>query len=350
MKDRPTDPRPNQARGQFLRIEKYAQIAPHGKQGLNTIFKVANEAIRADGFCPHVANPEIPKILFGVDPVESAELAKAWAHQQPALFLHKPTQTLLSRKFRADKPCALVGVISLPPEWTTGPRWDQFCQQCISWLKIKFGEDRLTSVLSHLDEVCLHLHFWVIPRPDENFSSIHQGEKAIDKVGRNSARLIRDAAYKKAMAELLDEFNMSVGRRFGLDRQTVNGSRYSRAQWLHKQYLDRQREIAVQKRINAAIEITLANAAIDQSRRVDSDAALDCALTPKAQCAPVTSVGLDQLRAGSEIEPNLIGSRLKLPLRNQRVLAPLTVTPPRVGIEILNSNLSTAQWIRPRSR
>lgn len=341
MNDRPTDPRPNQIRGQFLRVEKYAEKAPYGKQGQNTIFKIANEAIRVEGFCPHIASPQIPEILYGVSPLEAATHAQTWAHHQTALFLHKPTQKIMHRKFRVDKPCALVGVISLPPEWTTGPRWNQFCNQSVTWLKRKFGEDRLTSVLAHLDEPCLHLHFWVIPRLGEGFSSIHQGEKAIEEVGRKSARQIRDAAYKKAMALLLDEFNSSVGRSFGLERETVSGSRYSRTEWRRRKNLERQREIDVQKRIDAAI---------DQTRRVDRDAALDCALTPEARCAPIPSVGLDQLHAGSEIELNPISSSLRVTLRNQTEPTQQPVIPPRIGIEIVNSNLSQDQWIRPRSR
>lgn len=180
---RPAMPRTNVARAQFIRVEKFAQKTPFGKQGGNNIFKVAHEAARTEGFCPHVEHPLPPTLLYGVGPLEAAARAEKWTRQQTAQFFHQPSQTLMTRKFRADKPCALVGVISVPPEWVPDQRWILFCEKSLTWLKEKYGEDRLCSVLEHRDERCLHLHFWVLPLDGENFSSVHQGEKAIDTDG-----------------------------------------------------------------------------------------------------------------------------------------------------------------------
>lgn len=258
-------PKPNVARGQFLRVEKYAVQAPRGKQGGNTIRTVAQEAVRTEGFCPHVAKPVAPTRLYGVGPLEAADLAESWARHQTAQVLHKPSQTLMSRKFRADKACALVGVISVPPEWTPGPRWTQFCEKSLDWLKEKFAGDRLKSVLEHRDERCLHLHFWVVPLADEAFSSIHPGEKALDGVGRKAARVIRDVAYKKAMAGLLDEFHQAVGQDFGLERETVGGKRRTRSDWLRNRYLDEHRELDILRRIDAAVAAAIHQLKLNQS-------------------------------------------------------------------------------------
>ncbi len=245
---------PVPVRGQFLRVDKFAITAPRGKEGGNNLDKVANEANRVEGFCSHVVEPKPPVLRFGVDPVEAARLAKDWANKQFTSYLHKPSQTQMFRKRRDDKPAALVGVVSVPPEWVVGNQWDDFTSACIVWLKQRYGDDRLTSVLEHQDERCLHLHFWIIPRPGESFSSIHDGERAVDLVGRNASKVLRDAAYKKAMAQLLDDFHRDVAGNFGLARETVQGYRKTRKQWLHDQWLEEQREKAIQVRIDAAVE------------------------------------------------------------------------------------------------
>jgi hypothetical protein len=250
--DAPASLLPSPARGQFLRVDKFAIAAPKGKEGGNNLDKVANEALRVEGFCPHVEDPKPPVLRFGVDPIEAARLAKDWASKQSTSYLHKPSQTQMYRKRRDDRPAALVGVASVPPEWVVGRQWDDFTSACILWLKVTFGEDRLTSVLEHQDERCLHLHFWVIPRPGESFSSIHDGERAIDAVGRSASKVLRDVAYKKAMAKLLDDFQDKVAGRFGLVRETVRGHRKTRKQWLHDQWLEEQRENAILERIEAA--------------------------------------------------------------------------------------------------
>lgn len=258
---RPALPYPNVARGQFLRVEKFAVVAPRGKSGGNNLAKIAHEAQRTIGYCPHIEQPEPPILLYGVNPLEAAARAQEWARQQTDHYHHISSTTPLPRKFRADKPCAVVGVISAPPEWLPDERWTKFCGESLAWLKQKYGEDRLCSLLEHRDERWMHMHFWVVPRLDESFSAIHQGEKALDEVGRKAARVIRDAAYKKTMAQLLDEFNLAVGSNFGLARETVSGRRRSREDWQRKQYLDRQRELEVQRRIAQAVD-----AAVYQTR------------------------------------------------------------------------------------
>lgn len=159
----------------------------------------------------------------------------------------------------------VVGVISVPPEWTPGPRWAQFCEKSLDWLKEKYAGDRLKSVLEHRDERCLHLHFWVVPLADEAFSSIHPGEAALDQVGRRAARVIRDAAFKKAMAGLLDEFHQAVGQHFGLERETVGGKRRARSDWLRVRCLEEQRKLDIQRRIDAAVAAAIHQLQLDQN-------------------------------------------------------------------------------------
>jgi len=272
-------------RGQFLRVEKYAVQAPHCKIGGNNLHKVASEAARVDGFCPHVEHPVQPKIVWGVGPLEAAALAQEWSSRQTGTVFHKPSQTTRSRKYRDDKPSALVGVISVPPEWSPDERWERFVQQSVDWLIGHYGADRLKSVLEHLDEGCQHLHFWVVARDTESFSAIHPGERAVDAIGRKSPRVLRDIAYKKAMSQLLDEFHSAVSSRFGLQRETVAGKRLSRAQWQRRQFLRQQREDETLRRISDAVTAALLNQKEEQSTRVDSPETTDSPLPSHASQA-----------------------------------------------------------------
>lgn len=362
---RPAMPKPDVARGQFLRVEKFAAQAPNGKQGGNTIRKVAEEAVRTEGFCPHVAQPVPPTLLFGVGPLEAADLAESWSRHQTAEFFHKPSQTVMTRKFRADKSCALVGVISVPPEWTPGPRWAQFCEKSLDWLRERYREDRLKSVLEHRDERCLHLHFWVVPLADEAFSSIHPGEKALDEVGRRTARVIRDAAFKKAMAGLLDEFHQAVGRHFGLERQTVGGKRRTRSDWLRNRYLEEQRELGIQRRIDAAVAAAIHQLILDQSSAqalekvitadIDIDSARTCATHCSALLSPASTGRAEppHTPALSRVGAGLVISACAL-LHSQDETPgeapPVAVSNASTVEADLYTQPSAAGWIRARNR
>lgn len=364
----PSMAHPDVARGQFLRIEKFAVLAPRGKSGGNTIVKVAQEAARTPGFCRHVEHPLAPILLHGVGPLEAAEAAESWARAQPAQFFHKPTQTVMTRKFRADKGCAVVGVISVPPEWTPGNRWTEFCEKSLSWLKQKYSESRLRSVLEHRDERCLHLHFWLIPLAGEALGSVHPGEKALDEVGRKAARVVRDAAYKKAMARLLDEFHEAVGKHFGLERETVGAKRRTRSDWLRNRYHEEQRELEIQRRIEAAVAAAILQQVLDQSSAqalekvitVDTDkvgAAGRASATHRPALSNLIAIGhaepIDRSALGHE------GAGLDISANQQRSLQdrvpeevpPVTVSNARrTMVADFGTQQCAAEWIRPRNR
>lgn len=247
------DPQLATGHGQFVRIEKYAVKTPRGKSCPSNIHQVANEAMRTPGFCDHISLPMLPRIIFGLSPMDAAKVAEAWSKRQTATVFHKPSHSVISRKFRRDKPCAVAGVISVPPEWTSGQMWTNFCQASITWLSDKYGSERLLSVVEHVDEHCLHLHFWVVPRVGEPFRNVHQGVKALEDLGANATRGVREAAYRKAMSLLQDEFHERVAKFFGLERLSVGRDRYTRAQWHQKCFFDEQREFEVQKRIDDAV-------------------------------------------------------------------------------------------------
>lgn len=350
--------------GQFLRVEKFAIQAPRGKAGGNNIQKVAHEAQRSPGYCAHVEHPESPRLLFGVGPLDAATKAEAWAQRQIASVFHKPSQTVISRKYRADQPAALVGVISVPPEWVPGLKWTQFCAQSLVWLKEHYGEDRLCSVIEHRDERCLHMHFWVVPRKSDKFSSIHPGEKAIDDVGRKAARQIREAAYKKAMARLQDEFHKSVASFFGLERETVGVERLTRKDWIHKKFLDEERERDIQRRIDQAVSQAIALHQLEKLAEHDVDKKIE--ITPdrvrplgagshsfaKSVIALPTANEMTALPSIHQFRPEVSevkpGGELQLvaSLMNQTI----KVSVQNFALHTLTTCPPASTWIRPRSR
>jgi len=222
--------------GQFLRLEKYSRVAGSKKSGSNTIYKIAAEAMRINGFCDHIASPVAPTIIFGVGPTEAVLLAEEWVTAQHVKYLHKRSNTIRTRKFRSDSACAVVGVISVPPAWSEDARWKDFTDTSIDWLQSRFG-NRLKSAIAHFDERCLHLHFWLIPEQGETIGSVHAGEAAIEAVGKCAPRVVRDNAYKSAMACMLDDFQIKVTNKFDLLRRTINQRRLSRQEWIRQKWL-----------------------------------------------------------------------------------------------------------------
>jgi hypothetical protein len=270
--------------GQFLHLDKFAVIAPRGKSSGSNIFSIANEAERVDGFCDHVVNPERPSLVWGVSPSQAAKEAEAWARSRTAEYVHKPTGRKKLRKCRLDTACALVSVVSVPNSWKNDERWRRFVARTLDWLKKKY-EERLRSVVEHRDERCLHLHIWVVPRQGESFSAIHPGVMALEKLGRKAPRINREAVYKKAMSALLDEFSAEVAIGFGLERTSVKGKRFTRDQLMRKRYFDEQRELDVQKRIDAAVAVALAEASKEPLRFAE----LSTSKAPVCTCPPHTS-------------------------------------------------------------
>lgn len=351
---------PHPERGQFLRVEKFSIAAPARKQGGNTIDKVANEALRAPGFCPHVANPIAPVVHYGVGPLQAAQRAKEWARKQYSDYLHKQSQTVKSRKFRDDRPSALVGIISTPPEWVLGERWNDFTAACVDWLKERYSQDRLTSVLEHRDEPCLHLHFWVVPLPSESFSSVHHGQRAIDQVGRGASKTVRDAAYKKAMAKLLDDFHRDVGIHFGFARETVGGRRKSRQQWQRDKWLNEQRELEIQHRIESSVAAAIQNftehqalsVALNEDYTKQSELLLSLQDSSNAGFkAPTGTTPIESIESNGNEALAMLGADFQcyqFPIVKDTSLATATIE--RSGKPKLGDDKDKSRWVVSRQR
>lgn len=228
--------------GIFCRFEGYALVAAARKSGGNTLSKVASEAMRSDGFCDHVPYPRLPTVIFGESPLD---LLKPLMDRQSTMvsqYWHAHSNCFRTRKQRVDRPLAAAGVLSVPSDWNEyEPRWQQFIQACVEWLKELFGESRLRSIVEHRDETCLHLHVFLVPHCGEDICSVHPGFSALRALDTGASLRERRAAYRSAMTALLDCFHERVGSRFGLVRKHINAKRMTRKQWhIWKWYRDQE--------------------------------------------------------------------------------------------------------------
>lgn len=210
-------------RGQFIHVEHYAREKSTEASTRRSITGIADEAERAPEACPHIPRPAPPTLHSGASPRRAEALSTLWAQAQRVPYLHKATGRMRVRKLRKDQPCALVGVVSVPPEFPDS-RWPEYIQKTITWLRSKYGT-RLTSVIEHTDEPNRHLHFWVVPKLGEKFSAVHQGLKAKEDAPANSTRSYRRKAFSIAMSKYQDEFFEAVSGEFGLLRLSVGGKR-----------------------------------------------------------------------------------------------------------------------------
>lgn len=161
--------------------------------------------MRRPGHCGHVAQPMVPCVLFGVDPIQAAAEAGAWGNQ---------AKESNGRALRRNAPVMAAGVVSFPRERLD--EWPAFRDATVEALSEKYG-DRLRSVVEHLDEAHPHLHFYCVPKLEEGFGTVHEGYKASREARKDLGNKIREA-YKTAMKSWQDWLYNSVGERFGLAR------------------------------------------------------------------------------------------------------------------------------------
>ncbi|MBE4522260.1 hypothetical protein HJ003_02985 [Vibrio parahaemolyticus] len=220
---------------QFLHVESYANTST--KKGKPSMQSVVNEAMREEGYCPHVEHPQRPQILFGVDP-----------RTLPQVALNRSllARDKLGRKIRKDAPMLLGGVISVESESSVD--FKAFIKRSIEFLQKKYGKN-LMSVILHLDETNPHLHYYSLPSVVDgvfSMSQIHDGIR-----GRNECKggySQKAHAYKEAMRKFQDEYYEEVGVKLGMTRLGPRVQRLTRKEWKAQQ---KQAQALIQQRKDA---------------------------------------------------------------------------------------------------
>ena len=256
---------------QFLHIEAYARHGSkqHGQPRKWSAREIAAEAMREPDACPHVEQPQPPKVLHGCTPAEAAKQAEDWANA---------ATDAKGRKLRRDGLALAAGVVSLPSEQAKD--WPRFREATVAWLREQYGE-RLRSVVEHTDEAHPHLHFYAVPLPGERFEVLHPGRQAAAKKAQQGAKKgAQNAAYKAAMVGWQDDFQNAVAAHFALTRRGPGKRRLTRGAWKAEQ---------------------------EQARSLAQPVPAELVITPQDVAKRVTKAGLlgKQYESGDELAARL---------------------------------------------
>lgn len=234
---------------QFIHIETYARQAStkqkptKAKAGAKAEAKVKikqnvsgviAEAIRAEGNCPHVADPKPPRYIVGDDSVMQGMQAEIEQN------LEEHHKRIGGRKIRADAHVLLAGVASFPrdlqkSEPETYAKWES---KTVEWLQKKYG-DNLKAVLMHDDEDHPHIHFYVYSAEKVNAKELHDGYVAAAKF----PPITKEAgiAHANAMREMQSAYYAEVAHDCGLLRDGPKRKRMDRATYKAIQREERER-------------------------------------------------------------------------------------------------------------
>jgi hypothetical protein len=214
-----------------IQLDKKEKVIVRGREITPVAWSATDllmEALRKDGYIPHVKAPRPPGLLYACsdevrnDPLKVADLAEAWAGSRKAVT---------GRAHQINSPVLAGVVVSLPKEMIDN--WPKFRDASLKWLKEKYGK-RLKLVIEHLDEENPHFHAYLIPLHgvdkdgapfSEPFGAVHEGyadsrstrRGAIEKLGTSKGAKT-GKAFVDAMKEYQNRFQHDVARHFNLAR------------------------------------------------------------------------------------------------------------------------------------
>lgn len=241
---------------QFIHVESYSKVSAKKKlkddynneiKGRN-VRDIINEVTRKEGYCDHVAEPEEPVILYGVDPSQLEALTENYFNNTKLTNSNGVTRSL-----RKDSHILLAGVISLNRECDSF--WDEYKQDSIAWLKEKYGE-HLKCVVEHTDEANPHLHFYCVQDAGKDFNLLHEGKRAFVS---EQLKYKKEIAFKNAMRDFQEDFYNSVSLKYGLMKTGPRRQRLS-----NQDYKRQQQEIKLinlfKHKTNEEVELLISNA------------------------------------------------------------------------------------------
>lgn len=256
---------------QFIHIETYARQAstkqkPSKKAKANTdvraskpkqnVSGVIAEAVRDEGNCPHIAEPQPPRYIVG----NNAIMREMESDIERNLEAHHARTG--GRKVRSDAHVLLAGVASFPRELQktepeTYAKWER---KTVEWLQEKYGDD-LRCILSHDDdEEHPHIHFYVYSAEKVNAKELHDGYAAA--VALPSMTKEAGIAHADAMREMQSAYYADVAHDCGLLRDGPKRRREPRDVYKARQREERER-VALTKEVSQVHADLLNGAAIE---------------------------------------------------------------------------------------
>lgn len=218
---------------QFIHIETYGRTAAKKKTGGHSIDSIVKEAERVEGNCPHIENPQRPRVVFGITPSEAGLIASQRADR---------ALDAMGRRMRSDAPCLLAGVATYPDtvdecksEAEKAADYKKWERSTIEFLQQEYG-DCLKSVIRHVDEKHPHIHFYVVPELTENnkldLEGIHIGRRLSAEAKRaGKVKGDQNKAYKEGMRQFQNKYYENVSIYFGHGRIGPGKRRLTRKEW-----------------------------------------------------------------------------------------------------------------------
>lgn len=226
---------------QFIRAEVYARRASTNEKSKNShsIDDIIGEALRDEGHCPHVEQPEAPRYLLGSEAEVRAILVRV--RENATRYRDK-----MDRKMREDAAVLLAGVASFPRDAAVKDpdlykKWETMT---VDYLKNKYG-DNLRAVVQHNDEEHPHIHFYVYSDTEVNAKMLHDGYKN----GSSPAK------YKAGTKAFQDEYFEQVASHCGLARTGPKRRRLSRAEW----HAEQEMSLSISKAESAVLDAASQN-------------------------------------------------------------------------------------------
>ena len=239
---------------------------------------VIGEALRDDGNCRHVDDPQAPTFLIG-----DADTVRALAVEIDEKC--ERVKASKGRAVRKDAHVLLAGVASFPEslqkaEPETYARWELLT---LAWLQGKYG-DNLRAVLRHDDETYPHLHFFVLSRDPMAYDAkaLHDGHVAVAASGVPSMTKEGGAVYNDAMRDFQSDYYAKVGHPCGLHRDGPKRVRKTRQQYKREQRENRER-VALDSAVLAAQADMLDAAAAEFARQQRMGQEMATTMMAKAQ-------------------------------------------------------------------
>jgi hypothetical protein len=239
---------------------------------------VIGEALRDDGNCRHVDDPQAPTFLIG-----DADTVRALAVEIDEKC--ERVKASKGRAVRKDAHVLLAGVASFPEslqkaEPETYARWELLT---LAWLQGKYG-DNLRAVLRHDDETYPHLHFFVLSRDPMAYDAkaLHDGHVAVAASGASSMTKEGGAVYNDAMRDFQSDYYAKVGHPCGLHRDGPKRVRKTRQQYKREQRENRER-VALDSAVLAAQADMLDAAAAEFARQQRMGQEMATTMMAKAQ-------------------------------------------------------------------
>lgn len=189
------------------------------------ISSILAEADREPDFTSHIETVKPPVWRLGSK--HAVEAAISQYMSQPAPVRLK-TGRLVHRKRRADHRSLVAGVVSWPDAMTNFQpgavdrdqlkfKFKAWLEKTEAWLAEQYGSN-LVAICVHADESHPHLHFFVVG----DAQRLHPGLKSelVNDV-RIEQPAARFEAHKVGLKLWLDDYHVSVGQHFGMQR-TIN--------------------------------------------------------------------------------------------------------------------------------